>query len=653
MLNSSDYDYVSIGMVVRIAVLLILMMATGIAFPAASGKISWRVEAGFAPFSYASDPDSLMKSWRKISQQPFEHWVSGLSPSEARSPFDEMIRSAKRDRRGNVIGNIGPWSTSTGQYDRTYVHPASTILRATLQGVSGLCQWSLDDSPVNGPLPCHEDARILDVPLRGATLSVVTFDRDERVSVEIEVDHKIILAIGDSYASGEGNPDIPTVWSSGSVEPNSLSWLDERISEDAEWWDNKCHRSFWNNQTLIALKTAAANPHRLVTFLQYSCSGAEVLDGLLTRQHKPPGIGKICRGPDCYLASSQLAAAATDLCQGTTTAVSKQDSLAKHIRSIVKAPNRRLYRAGSYNRGGLNLVRCASGLIRPDLVLLSIGGNDAGFAQFAAWAIVPDEWRFRPLIIPSPIDIERLVKGGLVCPQSAKTKGCKKPFDIDLARQLERRFALLARAISDVFGIAPKKIVQNTYPDPLIQSTGKVCGDPSGSNLDGPWTGAAFVVSKRLLGLGGAFGATEWEFNIRKGELGEASILSNNTIKSMTNFMRSGIRTNGYVLADLSQAFKDHGWCSPVPSDPPQALPSFDPQAWRCGSNGAFGNPACWKPYAPSKRYIRTINDSLLTQQSSRRDGHTGSLHPNIGGHARMADLIFHTAHGVHAWIGD
>lgn len=594
---------------------------------AAEPQIKWRVEAGFAPFEYAANSDELMQAWAKISEGDYATWAASLESTPGLvSPLASLIVGPN---------HRSPWDPKTGQYERRYVHPTHTVIRASLVGGTGMCEWQLSGQAALPPRPCGEDTRIVDVPLAGATLAVRGQDGKQFAPVSISIEHVTILALGDSYASGEGNPDVPTVWKAGGVETGQLKWLRTAIDSDAQWWDNACHRSFWSSQTLVAVKIAASNPHRLVTYLQYSCSGSEVLDGMLTRQNKPPGLDNVCSGKACVLPSSQLAAAVRDLCKDETVAVSTQSDFAKKIHAEVFAKDHGLYRVESYNEGrGLDLVKCPDTPAIPDLVLLSIGGNDAGFAQLAGWAIAPDQWTLAT--------VGRLVKGGMVCPEgfSGKRDGCKEPYDTGLARQVEKRFELLALALREVLPVPAGQIVQSTYPDPMLTSTGKVCADKRGSNPDGPWLGAAY----RAPWI--APGRSSWHFNITEdsgGSAGEARILSGTTLPRMISAIEAGIRTQGYVEVDLHRAFTDHGWCDPPAGDPPIALPSFatNQESWRCAASPDAPSPACWAAYAPSKRFIRTMNDALLTQASRREDGHTGAIHPNLGGHATMADLIF------------
>ena len=108
-----------------------------------------------------------------------------------------------------------------------------------------------------------------------------------------------IVGMGDSFASGEGNPDMPVRFSSGrttdyGIAPNDAplsgyparigDWQDigdkKFIEENARWQDQACHRSLYSHQLRAALQLAVEDPHRAVTFAGFACSGAETTHGL-------------------------------------------------------------------------------------------------------------------------------------------------------------------------------------------------------------------------------------------------------------------------------------------------------------------------------------------------------------------------------------
>jgi hypothetical protein len=74
----------------------------------------------------------------------------------------------------------------------------------------------------------------------------------------------LIVSIGDSVASGEGNPDDGSL-----VHPH--------------WLEARCHRSMRSGAAQAALALEAGSPHSAVTFLPIACSGATVDAGLLGR----------------------------------------------------------------------------------------------------------------------------------------------------------------------------------------------------------------------------------------------------------------------------------------------------------------------------------------------------------------------------------
>jgi lysophospholipase L1-like esterase len=157
--------------------------------------------------------------------------------------------------------------------------------------------WSVDDRLV-GPASVDERAHAKDVVLRvavgggacpaGPRLSIdgkdVTARRDpgctfsvagvtpgqhkltldsgdgaQDVETEIDVRDFLVASIGDSVASGEGNPDGPGV-----------TWLEKR-----------CHRSLRSGAAQAVKATEAGDRHSVITFVALACSGATVDEGLL------------------------------------------------------------------------------------------------------------------------------------------------------------------------------------------------------------------------------------------------------------------------------------------------------------------------------------------------------------------------------------
>ncbi|HEX8066621.1 MAG TPA: GDSL-type esterase/lipase family protein [Thermoleophilaceae bacterium] len=112
---------------------------------------------------------------------------------------------------------------------------------------------------------------------RGECTYVHPFEREGRYEVGLDVDGPrgarsstrtvtvqdwLIVAIGDSIASGEGNPDRP--------------------APDVGWQSEVCHRSAVAGTARAARRIEAADPRTSVTFVHLACSGAGLETGVLS-----------------------------------------------------------------------------------------------------------------------------------------------------------------------------------------------------------------------------------------------------------------------------------------------------------------------------------------------------------------------------------
>jgi len=85
---------------------------------------------------------------------------------------------------------------------------------------------------------------------------------------EVTIRDILIVALGDSYGSGEGSPDIIQTYHS--LFPLPGWWLDSQ----AVWQDERCHRSAYSGSSLAAIALENADPHTSVTYISFACSGA-------------------------------------------------------------------------------------------------------------------------------------------------------------------------------------------------------------------------------------------------------------------------------------------------------------------------------------------------------------------------------------------
>jgi hypothetical protein len=257
-------------------------------------------------------------------------------------------------------------------------HPVTVRLTGEIP-VGATCAWSFDDGEgrQQSTFDCAEP---INLRARYGRPTVATVevssgpDAPQRITTEISVRDIFIAGLGDSIASGEGNPDRPIALSDEGFcfrsylgtaaaqyyRPSRAGYKGGRACEapdtlqvwqrqSALWLNAACHRSLYSYQTRTALALAVQYPHIAVTYLPLACTGATI------------GVG---------LFGSQQARE----CPPTKSG-------AKLLRQGQRAA-RRIARGPSPPRGDAKPDR------RLDLILLSIGANDINFSGLVADVIV-------------------------------------------------------------------------------------------------------------------------------------------------------------------------------------------------------------------------------------------------------------------------
>ncbi len=222
--------------------------------------------------------------------------------------------------------------------------PASTCIRVAtiplrIRPSRAICaaddaRWSLDGVPVAVPPPDppaqqHGScAFTLGLRHQGRhRLAVVT--PAGRVERTLAVDDRLVVVLGDSVASGEGNPRRP---SRDRSRPKT---------QDGVWLERRCHRSSASGFEVAARQIARRTERATsVTFVNLACSGATVPNGILGPY----------RGIEFPIRAGRGAAGRDDA-------------------PLLEPQIDRLRR----------LDRRAGGV---DAVLVSIGANDVGFGRF-------------------------------------------------------------------------------------------------------------------------------------------------------------------------------------------------------------------------------------------------------------------------------
>jgi lysophospholipase L1-like esterase len=497
--------------------------------------------------------------------------------------------------------------------------------------VGAICAWSFDDGdgPQTSTFDCAEPIN-LRVRYGKQTVASVDVssgsDATQRVQAEIQVRDVFIAGLGDSIASGEGNPDRPLALSDEGFcfrsylgtaggqyyRPSRAGFKGGRACEapdtlanwqryGALWFNSPCHRSLYSYQARTALALAVRYTHIAVTYLPLACTGARIGDGLLGSQRArecPPGKSGVC--------NTSVNAQVAELREALTAAKKRQ-------------PDRSL-----------------------DLVLLSIGANDVYFSGLVADVIVDtatERALFRRSGVMASVDDSRDA----------------------LQRELPQNFVKLREALKPLVGGDLSHVVYVSYANPALADGGVPCrGGRAGFDVH-----PAFNADPQRLARVSTFVDTEF--------LPQLKGLATCTRGALCRDPESDRMT--YVDAHQA-AFADHGFCAHSGNDPEfdrtcfaENGQSFDPdivsaasQPMLCGRGASE-----YRAYLPRARWIRDANDSYfaamtypqgLPAASQPTDIHDatwgvlsavygGAVHPTAEGHAAMADATLPAASAV------
>jgi lysophospholipase L1-like esterase len=500
-------------------------------------------------------------------------------------------------------------------------HPVTVRLTGEIP-VGATCAWSFDDGegPQQSTFDCAEPVNLRARYGRPTVATVEVSsgpDAPQRVSTEIRVRDILIAGLGDSIASGEGNPDRPIALSEEGFcfrsylgtagahysRPSRAGYKGGRACEapdtlqawqrqSALWLNSACHRSLYSYQTRTALALAVQYQHVAVTYLPLACTGATIADGLFNAQRArecpPTKSGSACQGT----VNAQL----TELREAITAAKRRQ-------------PDRKL-----------------------DLILLSIGANDINFSGLVA-----------DVIVDTPTERALFRRSGVM--------GSVDDSRAALARELPQSFGRLREALKPLVGDL-QRIVFVSYANPTLAEAGAPCaGGRAGFDIHPSFN----AQPQRLANVSG-YVENEFLPQLKALALCQSGVLCRDP------------GTDRMTFVDAHQAaFANHGFCARAQTDPefdrecfsPKGE-SFDPdlvtaanQPMLCGRSAGD-----YRAYLPRARWIRDANDSYFAamtypqgppSSSQPADIHDatwgvlsavygGAVHPSAEGHAAMAD---------------
>lgn len=171
------------------------------------------------------------------------------------------------------------WDYYYQRYDDDLIESPIVVRLSLVPPPSGACAWSIDEAPL-ASRECTGVQHVFPWYQRKATVKV-QFERAgqaDKHEEPIELRSVLIVSLGDSFASGDGVPDVDAM---DPLSSRLVNHAGDPVARPAVWWDQRCHRSLYAGPAQAAMMLARQNQHLQVVFATFACSGAEIMTGLL------------------------------------------------------------------------------------------------------------------------------------------------------------------------------------------------------------------------------------------------------------------------------------------------------------------------------------------------------------------------------------
>jgi hypothetical protein len=600
-----------------VAILLVAVPASATAQGQPAGPIVWQLQNPFRHFKQAAHTEEHRQAFLALTE-----------PEKAEPILSVQRRlAAKNPQQGwaaavfEHVVDEACWYTHTGGKAPCgeYIKPKTHAIWLSAPTISGACSWHVAGQTI--PAPDCRVPKAATVP--GGAKTEVTLSTPSQPVVAkdtIEVDDVLVVGLGDSFASGDGNPDRPVSFKRRRAldyDNATLGYPRREPPERAAGWVHRtCHRSLYSYQLRVALQLAVEDPdlHRSVTFVGLGCTGATILD--LFEQHtgrdEPPSNDDKPHSSR-KLGLSQLSMLSHVLCQPNEAELDK--AVDYNADERVKLPQKGKHQT-------INIYGCAADkrLRNVDLLLLSIGGNDVGFSGLVANASLKKE----ELVLPALFGEDPRID-----PDIART----------YLKRFPGRFQALGEALAAVMGPdSPGRVILGTYPRMGFNQDGEPCGSGNrGFDVTNIWglngkviaETETFVESDLMPAMAKAAQDARWN-------------------------LADAVRTEG--------KFRKQGICASGEQEATEA-------AWHNGRfpryrySGTVGwapfKPDQFMPYKTRQRWFRTPNDAFMTAHYSDRtkllpelritgwSAYSGAFHPTAEGQAAIADATMKLAREI------
>jgi len=536
----------------------------------------------------------LDKPGRKKCFEPYLGWFSDLAKDNYfKTCWNSQTHKFRTDEDGC----------------KDYIFPKSHNVRIWIDNAppgTPAPTWFLDNQQLSAPKPCapkHQKNICIEIPLDYDVKQPKTFNISARLSdgtvigsKDVTVVDTLIVGLGDSYASGEGNPDRPAQFTENKKDKDRLPFiLDKHFfkaikgeehpqrdnGKDAQvsWLDERCHRSMYSYQFKTALQLALSKPQEAITFVSYSCSGATT-DNILSEKKKHiEGQGKV-------------------------------DPQLESLQEVLS--------------NGNNETR------EIDYLLLSTGGNDIGFATYVAYCLLAKGALTIFEHLPKGVNEKKILQAAQDKSFEASLLGTEGSYIRlnDWLRGLKpdsNHAKSNAIKIKDCLPGGPcKRVLLTPYPNILNKEDGKLC---EANRMEFDKTFGAADRSKRIDTL------NRHVFEQIKKVQADARI--------------TGVL--GWTVIDKNvDAYAKNGFCAqtddrPLPAAETFELPKWDQKRWM-----SF-DPWLYNPYGSRLRWVRLPIDAKLTTDQMHtwgkikldvllEDDRSIIMHPTAQGLAKTAD---------------
>lgn len=645
----------------------------GVAGQPLPSNILWRVERRLndPECRNRATPTSCLDTAGKYFEQSRLGWASRTLD------FTCFDRNARPRHYLKTCDRQYSWGTAKEDYILPDAHTVDVFLSPEQIAAAGAgdCEWSWQARRRNSPVetrkqPCKARLVIKRVPysrdrnLSGVSVKVKLPNGTELADSSIVVEDLLVVALGDSFASGESNPDRPVTFSAtrqmvydpvnlqanqnlaargnadyhvASAEdqfnpkalpkrlmadeikeliydPSTREFLDAFEKARAQWLSPDCHRSQYGYPFRVSMGLVLEDRHRAVTFVSLACSGSDIVEGLFTPSD----------------ARDEMS-----LPNGQKKTPAQFDQLASLIcRSDSERTHAVSYRLPAYSPGSTSISERTITMRwcppqdrkRPiDVVLLSVGGNDVGFGALVAYAITASASDIAPV-------------AGLIGHEIRYSPAVSEAY----LRVLDRRMEAVKDALRDGFGVDPARVLQNAYEPIQFDETGKPCGSIPTLGLD--------VYPKFKYDR-----ARVQEVSRFVGELEKRQACIDDANKpGCPAGLATGRGTGFQFITDHTTEFLHRGVCA---RDPRAAMSDqvnmAMPRMSAATQDFVPYSPAGATPYAHHWRLVRDPNDSFLTA-NTHKEGISpfddlqppyaalisGAFHPTAEGHAIVADHV-------------